>query len=158
MCAFPPVGAAQVLAGEMVKTRPVIVVSRDLPGRGKAVSVIPISMTEPAPIQRYHLEIDAACFPEVLRRKPGTRWAICDQVCTVSRDRLDQVQTGYRAGRKTYWKGKVHIDTLLEIRLAIAYVLKIDRELLGCSPEVVTTEAMATAMAQVSGEESKLLI
>ena len=145
MCAFAPVGAPHVHNGEMVKTRPVIVVSRDLPGRGKAVTVVPVSMTQPNPIQAYHVEVDVGCFPPPLRAKAGIRWAICDQVCTVSRDRLDMIQGPHVGGKKQFLKGRVHMPILMDIRRAVAHVLKIDCALLGC-PDVAIQVSNSVAV------------
>ncbi|MEE8057670.1 MAG: type II toxin-antitoxin system PemK/MazF family toxin [Pseudomonadales bacterium] len=43
---------------EMVKVRPVIVITPQLPGRPGLCTVVPISSVEPKPMQAYHHKMD----------------------------------------------------------------------------------------------------
>jgi uncharacterized protein YifN (PemK superfamily) len=83
------------IAPEMVKHRPIVVVSgRERHGR-KLCTIVPLSTTDPYPVEAWHRNIPVAI--------PGwnsqTCWAKCDMLATVSFDRLDKPHTKTRSGR-----------------------------------------------------------
>jgi len=75
------------ISPEMVKRRPVVVVSPRLRDRDRLCTVVPLSTTEPRPKKGYHLEINLdQPLPEPYSE---TRmWAKADMVSAVSFDRL----------------------------------------------------------------------
>lgn len=74
---------------EMVKVRPVVVVSpRRRAGPGLC-TVVPLSSTEPDPLEPYHHRLSPAAYPPAR----GPMWAKCDMVITVSCNRLDRVKS-----------------------------------------------------------------
>jgi len=81
---------------EMVKKRPVIVVSKHR-DNSRLLLVVPISTTQPIILRNYHLEIDAHFCSNHLSGKKS--WVKCDMINMVSLDRLHLVranQTGQR--------------------------------------------------------------
>lgn len=72
---------------EMVKNRPVVVVSLPLPGRPGLCAVVPLSTRKPNPIQPFHHKMDANSLPPSLRTK--TSWAKCDMLYTVGIQRFN---------------------------------------------------------------------
>lgn len=83
------------IAPEMVKHRPVVVVSgRERHGR-RLCTIVPLSTTDPKPVESWHQNI-----PVII---PGWNavncWAKCDMLATVSFDRLDKPHTKTRNGR-----------------------------------------------------------
>ena len=93
ICDFDDVG----VGAEMVKRRPVVVVSmRDASG-GRLVTVVPLSTTAPAPEQAWHYSM-----PHLrIRGWPDTptSWAKCDMLATVSFVRLNKPYAKTRSGR-----------------------------------------------------------
>ena len=88
------------VAPEMIKKRPVIVVSRT---KGQTVLVVPLSATEPVPFEPWHYEMPLASMPKSLRSERC--WAKCDMVsCVWPRWRLDRIMDGKDAktGRRIY--------------------------------------------------------
>lgn len=87
---------------EMVKVRPVIVISPRFRTRNKVCSVVPLSTTKPSPQMDYHMEIE---LPE---RLPSpfdckTHWIKADMVNTVSFDRLSPIKLGKdQFGKRKY--------------------------------------------------------
>ena len=76
---------------EMVKTRPVVVLSpkRRRKGGGKALyTVVPLSTVKPDRIEPYHHQMDPQSVPASQRSSGKESWAKCDMVNTVSSDRL----------------------------------------------------------------------
>ena len=102
------------VAPEMVKTRPVVIVSGNhLPRRG-LYGVVPLSGTEPDRIEKYHYKLLKNPIPEW----KGDMWAKCDMVCTVRLERLDRIKL---AGRN-YVTRAVSKDELTSIRDCLKYV------------------------------------
>jgi uncharacterized protein YifN (PemK superfamily) len=101
----------------MVKTRPVIIVSPNHLPRPGLYTVVPMSTTEPDPVQPYHY-----CFPKnPMPQKDGVAWAKCDMVVTVSVDRLDRL----KIARGTYTIRFVTKEELAAIRDCMKHALGI---------------------------------
>ncbi len=105
---------------EMVKNRPVVVVSRK---HRDLATVVPLSTTEPIPLEKRHHELQDASLPPPLRGKRC--WAKCDLVTTVALWRLDRVRGGKhpRTGKRTYYSHQVSPQDLKAIQDAILHVL-----------------------------------
>jgi mRNA interferase MazF len=69
---------------EMVKRRLCVVVSPKLKRRNDLATVVPLSQTEPKPMQAWHhpFELASRSWGD------GPRWIACDMLATVSYDRL----------------------------------------------------------------------
>ena len=114
------------LHGEMVKRRPVIVVSkRNVLGRQACATVVPISMTAPHVVEAHHVVVPEATMPKGLRQKPGTRFAICNCVNTLSLARMDMVAGPRIGGGRSYEATQVPSELLLAVRRAVALVLEL---------------------------------
>ena len=99
---------------EMVKHRPVVVVSgRERHGR-KLCTIVPLSTTDPFPVEAWHHRL-----PVVIPGwSAGTSWAKCDMLSTVSFDRLDKPHTKKRTGRE-YHTVRLLPDDLSAVRRAV---------------------------------------
>ena len=75
---------------EMVKTRPVVVISRKA-ANSQLCTVVPLSSTEPDPKHPWHAKMTREKMPTSLRGKEC--WAKCDCVATVSFARLNRNKT-----------------------------------------------------------------
>jgi len=104
---------------EMVKTRPVVVVSGKRTG---VCTVVPLSTTEPHPVEPWHHLLDKHSLPLPFQAKPT--WAKCDMVTTVSLERLDRVLIGRdTAGKRPYVAHKVNAVDLLAIERGLIHAL-----------------------------------
>jgi uncharacterized protein YifN (PemK superfamily) len=110
------------IAPEMVKNRPVVVVSR--PHRNIAV-VVPLSTVKPSPFEPCHWEMGIASLPSSLQKKRC--WAKCDMVTCVRFARLDRVMNGKcpKTGKRIYVDQEILAVDLEEIRKALKYVLRL---------------------------------
>lgn len=73
---------------EMVKIRPVVVISRTETHGRRLCTVVPLSTTSPEPVLAWHTLLTQNPLPGT---PPGTAvWAKCDMLYTVSFDRLDK--------------------------------------------------------------------
>lgn len=86
---------------EMVKTRPVVVVSPRLDRDPRLVTVVPLS-TRPSELP-YHPLLDPESLPLPLKARPT--WAKCDMLYTLSTARLDRVHDR-RPARGPRWHGR----------------------------------------------------
>lgn len=141
MCSFSQHEDELVSDGNMLKTRPVIVVSPSLQGRGKLLHVVPISLTAPNPVCPWHVEVPLACMPPAAQHKEGVRWAKCDMVVTVGWSRLDRYQAPQLHGRKVFQEGYLDLPTLVAVKRAIAHVFGIRPNLW----EVVAAQSAGSA-------------
>lgn len=105
-------------APEIIKRRPIVVISPNHLHRPGLCTVVPLSTTPPVPLEGYHVPLPAATVPG------GERdcWAKCDLVATVCRDRLDRV----RLGRGEYRIGYVSTEVVNALRRAAALSFGVD--------------------------------
>lgn len=112
------------IAPEMVKPRPVVIVSPRLRRRAQLVSVIPLSTTPPNPAELHHYELTLA-VPLPAPFDNPTMWAKCDMLATVCLDRLDRFRDGRHpgGGARRFRTGRVSPADLIAIRKAMLHGL-----------------------------------
>lgn len=102
---------------EMVKTRPVVVLSSHR-RNSKLVTVVPLSTTKPGLMEDHHHEMQTPPLPD----KPHTAcWAKCDMIYTVSTHRLDR----YKIGPNQFVTPKVDETDFAAIRAAVVAALNL---------------------------------
>jgi uncharacterized protein YifN (PemK superfamily) len=122
MCHYDKV----VVEPEMRKARPVVVIGPRLRRRGRLVTVLPLSTTEPNPVENYHCRIELA-KPLPPPFDSPVMWAKCDMVATVSLDRLDRFKEPYHRGGARQWRtSAVTKDELKALRAALLCALGFD--------------------------------
>ena len=75
---------------EMVKVRPVVIITPQLPGRPKLCTIVPLSTVKPNPQQLYHHKMSNNSLPPKLQK--ADCWAKCDMLYTVCLQRLDRIR------------------------------------------------------------------
>lgn len=98
---------------EIIKTRPVAIISPNHLKRPGLVTVAPLSTTAPVPVCEYHYQLKGNPIPGDSATEV---WAKCDLVATVSVDRLDRIQIA----RGRYETGHVSMDQIRAMRLCAA--------------------------------------
>lgn len=106
---------------EMVKRRPVIVVSPPISVRQGLCTVVPISTEVPRLRMPYHVELSALTLPAPF--DAGPNWAKCDMLYAVAFERLDLFRTRSAEDSKRRY---------VEVHLAAADLLRIRKGVL-CS-------------------------
>lgn len=99
---------------EMVKTRPVLVISPKIQPWTKLCIVLPISSRTPDPVLDHHLELPRGLVPN---DKYDEAWIKGDTIMAVSCHRLDRVKTGFRS----YEAPIVPADVLKEARRCVLH-------------------------------------
>jgi uncharacterized protein YifN (PemK superfamily) len=100
------------VAPEMLKVRPVVVISRKETHGRKLCTVVPLSTTAPQVVMDWHHPL--ACDPCPLFSNGSQVWAKCDMLYTVSFERLDKFHRKTRKGRE-YYVPSISLDDLAAI-------------------------------------------
>lgn len=102
---------------EMVKTRPVIIISPRLPNRGGLVTLVPISTTAPRQEMPYTIRLSKNYHPKEDDNLPC--WAKCDLVLNLSIERLN----GFKVDRRKWEYPQLIGDDLLRVREGVIHGL-----------------------------------
>ena len=109
---------------EMIKTRPVVVVSpRRRGSAARLCTIVPLSTVAPNPVLKYHHPMDPKSLPLSLRT--AVSWAKCDMLYAVSLDRLSRVR--FKMGsQRVYVRQQILSADLDAIRRAVVLALGLD--------------------------------
>jgi mRNA interferase MazF len=114
MCDY---GIAAILP-EMVKRRPVVIVSPRLRRRPDLVTIVPLSTTAPEPVEPHHCQITlTVALPPPFDSL--NMWAKCDMIATVSLARLDRFRQRVAGGRRQYLSGQLSTAQLAVVRKSV---------------------------------------
>lgn len=114
--------ASGFVAPEMIKPRPVVIISPRLRRRSDLATVVPLSTTEPEPIEDHHYCLALVTSLPAPFDSP-TMWVKGDMVATVSLSRLDRFRDGRitGSGARKYRTGNVTAAQFVEIRKAVLF-------------------------------------
>lgn len=107
---------------EMVKYRPVVVISPQPGWMSGLCTIVPLSTTSPIPVKPFHHLMDERSLPPGKLRENAT-WAKCDMLYTVSLGRLSRATRR----RTTSAKFRVLDEDLNAIRACVMIALGLDR-------------------------------
>ncbi|MDF3034440.1 MAG: hypothetical protein K0R76_1394 [Alphaproteobacteria bacterium] len=110
-------------APEMVKRRPVIIVSPRIKGRPGLCTIVALSATEPLPKMPYHALIDISPpLPKHFQSKG--LWIKGDMVNAVAFHRLDFIRTGRgNDGKRDYYYTTIRKSQMLTVKECILNAL-----------------------------------
>ena len=107
---------------EIVKRRPVVVISPRRRRASPLCTVVALSTTAPSPVERFHHRLDPASLPGRLADKET--WAKGDLLATVSLARLDRVRVGRnKQGKRLYLAHAVTAGDLSALRQCVQVAL-----------------------------------
>lgn len=118
---FAEEGKSEYAPPEIIKTRPVVVVSRHKRHNETTCTVIPLSLTPPKTVQLWHVLLDGRGMPD---NKSG-RWAKCDMITNVSLSRLQLFAYQFK-GNIEYKHGYLPSDGYKKIIEGLKAHLKIE--------------------------------
>ena len=81
---------------EMIKTRPVVVLTPRMDGRDQLVTVVVLSCVTPDPICPFHCQLPQASVPMIRDFDTSRTWVKGDMVYAVAFHRLDLIKLGKR--------------------------------------------------------------
>ena len=104
---------------EMVKARPVVVISPRLKRRHGLLTVVPLSTLEPVPFMDYHCRIELTQpLPAPFNR--AVMWAKADMIYNVGFHRLDLLRTGRDStGKRRHLTPRLSEETLAQIKKCV---------------------------------------
>jgi len=108
---------------EMVKSRPVVVVSRNESHGRRLCTVVPCSTTEPDQLQAWHHQFTGAVLPHA--KTHITVWAKCDMLYSVSFDRLDLPHIKTQHGGRKYFPIFVSPEDMAAIETCVRAFLSL---------------------------------
>lgn len=113
------------VAPEMVKVRPVVVITPRLRNRASLCTVVPLSTTAPEHIEAYHCEI------RLIPKLPSpydseSCWVKADMLATVSHDRLSPIKVGKdRFNNRVYYNTLLKSEVLRQIQRSVLWALNL---------------------------------
>ena len=113
---------------EMVKRRPVVVVSPRLRHRNELASVVPLSTSAPDYIADYHCKIE---FDPLLPAPfdAPSMWVKADMLATVGFHRLNLIRTGRdQYGKRRYLTVGLGDDDLQRVQVCIRHALGLHKD------------------------------
>ena len=111
-----------LMAPEMIKTRPVVVISPRRRSRTRLCTIVPLSTTAPNPVEPFHHRMNPLSLPVSFRKRDS--WAKCDMLYTVTLARLDRVKLR-KGGRRAYHAPQVLAEDLDAIRQGVVKALSL---------------------------------
>lgn len=96
-------------APEMVKKRPVVVVSPKRKYCAGLCTVVALSTVTPTTIEDWHYQLPAASMPKTPRFQANDSWVKGDMIYRVGFDRLEMIKMGKdpRTGKRQYFKQRL---------------------------------------------------
>lgn len=114
MCDF----SAGFKAPEMVKKRPVLVLTSGIAGRSNLVTVLALSTTRPTIVMPFHYPLSKNSMPQIGKFQQDETWVKGDMIYTVGFHRLDLIKLGTKdrqTGRRLYFKQVLGRDQMKKI-------------------------------------------
>lgn len=102
---------------ELVKHRPVIVLTPSMDGRGGLVTVVGLSTVKPDPVRKFHCLLPRASLPMIGEFQRSDTWVKGDMIYTVGFHRLDLIRLGTRGenGKREYFTSRLGRPMMREI-------------------------------------------
>lgn len=99
---------------EMVKRRPVVVISPKMKRSSGLCTVVALSTVKPEPLENWHYQLPLGSLPRQGQFQAKESWVKGDMVYRVSFRRLDLIQTGKEpgTGKRQYFKQRLGRDQM----------------------------------------------
>jgi mRNA interferase MazF len=115
------------VAPEMVKTRPVVVLSPTMEGRQNIVTIVPLSSTKPEKIMPFHCQLPKSSLPMINIFQEQDTWVKGDMIYSVGFSRLEPIRLGRRQsdGKREYFTNKLGRERMREIYACVLHGLNL---------------------------------
>jgi len=113
---------------EMVKKRPVIVLTPSLKGRHRLVTVVCLSTKEPDNKCLFHYKLPKASMPQLGRFQQSDSWVKADMIYSVGFHRLDLIRLGKKdpnTGKRLYYDRRLGREQMKEIYRCVLHGLNL---------------------------------
>jgi uncharacterized protein YifN (PemK superfamily) len=114
---------------EIVKHRPVVILSGAIRGRSKLVTIVPLSTVKPETIQPYHYLMPKQSMPMLDIFQRNDSWLKGDMLYTVGFHRLDLIQLGDKDanGKRQYYKARLGREQMKPIYQCVMHGLNLSK-------------------------------
>lgn len=113
---------------EMVKSRPVIVISPKRKQCSGLCTVVAVSTVAPSPVEAWHLQIPKANMPPTPKLQANDSWVKGDMIYRVAFDRLDLVRIGKdSSGNRLYFKQVLSPADMRDVHACVLEALNLGR-------------------------------
>lgn len=113
---------------EMVKKRPVVVLSPAMQGRQGLVTVAALSSVRPDPPRPFHVMLPKAALPQLGEFQVKETWVKGDMIYAVGFHRLNMIRLGkrdQRTGKRVYFTNRLGRERMQEIYSCVLHGLGI---------------------------------
>ena len=102
---------------ELVKCRPVLVLTPRMNGRGGLVTIVGLSTIEPRALRDYHCLLPKASLPMLEKYQNKETWVKGDMIYAVGFHRLNLIKLGTKGqnGKRNYFKNRISRERMREI-------------------------------------------
>lgn len=113
-------------APEMVKKRPVVVISPKRKHCSGLVTVVPLSTSVPQPVENFHIKLESKYLPSSNYFQSAESWVKCDMIYRLGFARLDLIKIGKSAdGKRIYFKDLLPDDVMRTIQGGVLHALQL---------------------------------
>ena len=102
---------------ELIKRRPVVVLTPSMRGRDGLVTVVGLSSIKPEPVCNFHCVLPKASLPMLGEYQDQETWVKGDMIYAVGFHRLNLIQLGthQQNGKRKYYKARLGRERMREI-------------------------------------------
>jgi len=103
---------------EMVKNRPVVVITPAITGRANLVTVLALSTKKPVKNMPFHYKISKKSMPQLGRFQENDIWVKGDMIYTIGFHRLNLIRLGkkgHKTGKRIYFNQRLGREQMKEI-------------------------------------------
>jgi mRNA interferase MazF len=109
---------------ELVKHRPVLVITPSMIGRPDLVTIVGLSTREPIPARNYHYMIPKNSMPQIGKFQEKDTWVKADMIYTVGFHRLNLIQLGKKdphTQKRQYFTQKLGREQMKQIYTCVLH-------------------------------------
>jgi len=112
---------------EMIKNRPVIVLTPSIKGRNELVTVVALSTVKPPTVMPYHYMISRNSMPQIGVFQKNDTWLKGDMIYTVGFHRLNLIRLGKHSsdGKRIYFSQRLGRDQMKSVYSCVLHGLNL---------------------------------
>jgi mRNA interferase MazF len=113
---------------EMVKKRPIVVISPNRKRYSGLCTVLAISSVPPEPIENWHYQIPKTSMPQIKMFEAKDSWIKGDMIYRVAFDRLELIKIGkdQSTGKRIYFKQRLGREQMHSIYSCVLHSLNLN--------------------------------
>lgn len=112
---------------EMVKRRPVLIISPKMKRGSDLCTVVAISSAAPEPVEKWHYQLPKPSMPQRKTFQRRTSWVKADMIYRVSFDRLNRIQLDRKKGssKRAYFDQRLGREQMADIYGCVLHALNL---------------------------------